>query len=233
VIALAFADARAGVYGRVRVGAFALLFAGDAWVPISVDGIEVAEVAEGWRLRDASVVDLRFEALGAAAELAANGSFRGREQLCRVRGTVGGQSVDCLGQVGQVREEPDWSGISATRSIAVWLDEGLGVTLSGARPSGARHHAEEDVAAALLLRDGAVPVEEPRLSTTYAGDWRPLRAGLELWVRSDDPIPQRLAGEAVCGSSVALGSRRLACSFFRWHMDGRQGVGVYDVVTQA
>ena len=69
----------------------------------------------------------------------------------------------------------------------------------------------------------------PRLSTTYDGDGRQRRAGLELWV-DEDGCPRRAAGEVVCGTSLDLGRLRLDCAFFRWRMEGREGVGRYDVL---
>jgi hypothetical protein len=34
----------------------------------------------------------------------------------------------------------------------------------------------------------------------------------------------------VCGSTLDLGPLRLDCAFLRWHMDGRVGVGRYDLL---
>ena len=35
---------------------------------------------------------------------------------------------------------------------------------------------------------------EPRLSTTYDAEGHQRRAGLELWVGEDDPLPRRAGG---------------------------------------
>jgi hypothetical protein len=67
------------------------------------------------------------------------------------------------------------------------------------------------------------------LSTTYDADGRQRHAGAELWVDDDGP-PRRLAGHVLCGTTLDLGRLRLDCAFFRWHMDGREGVGRYDVL---
>jgi hypothetical protein len=37
----------------------------------------------------------------------------------------------------------------------------------------------------------------------------------------------------LCGSSLELGSLHLDCSFFAWRLDGREGVGRYDVLRRA
>ena len=76
----------------------------------------------------------------------------------------------------------------------------------------------------------AVAVAEPRLSTTYDAEGRQRRAGLELYVDSEDAYPRRAAGEVVAGTSLDLGRLRLDCAFFRWRMEGRTGVGRYDVL---
>ena len=74
-----------------------------------------------------------------------------------------------------------------------------------------------------------MPVLDPRLSTTYDAGGRQRHAGLELWV-DEDGFPRRAAGEVVCGTTLDLGRLRLDCAFFRWRMDGREGVGRYDVL---
>ena len=87
---------------------------------------------------------------------------------------------------------------------------------------------------AALWEPGAVLAVEhrPRLSTTYDAAGHTRRAGLELWAPGAD-WPRRAAGEVLCGSSLDLGSLRLDCSFFRWHLDGQSGVGRYDIVRRA
>ena len=36
-----------------------------------------------------------------------------------------------------------------------------------------------------------------------------------------------------CGSTLELGALRLDCAFFAWHLEGREGVGRYDVLRPA
>jgi hypothetical protein len=36
-----------------------------------------------------------------------------------------------------------------------------------------------------------------------------------------------------CGTSLELGRLRLDCAFFDWRMEGRVGVGRYDVLRRA
>ena len=136
------------------------------------------------------------------------------------------------------RQVTDWDSIVLARTVSAWLDDGDAVTLSAVRPQGAETHAEEAISAFLFAGgDGAVPsvsaVGEPRLSTTYDADGRQRRAGLELWMGADDELPRRVAGEALCGSTLELGRLTLQCAFFRWAMAGRHGIGRYDIVRRA
>jgi hypothetical protein len=186
---------------------------------------------------------LAFEAIGAPAEIdpaepvARAGGMAGYEQLCRVRGTVrvagAERRVDCLGQRTHLWGAPDWESMEATRTVTAWLEDGSGVTLTAVRPQGASGQDEEAAWAALLGADGSVHVDEPRLSTTYDGEGRQRRAGLELWVGSEDGYPRRGAGEVLCGSTFDLGQLQLDLAFFAWHLDGREGVGRYDLVRRA
>jgi len=259
-VTFAFADAGAEAYGLARLGlsgdrsasALAVLFegrepvaaiarggigAGDGadFAALEAAGLRatVEEPLRRWTVALDGAFELRFEAASPPAEVEAGG-MAGYEQLCRVAGTVrGGRSVDCLGQRGHTWGEPDWDRIALTRSVAAWLDGDTGVTLTGVRPAGVEDQAGEAVSAALLDRDGGRPVEEARLSTTYDGDGRQRRVGLELWLGGEDDYARRAAGEVLCGSTLELGQLRLDCAFLRWHMDGRAGVGRYDVVRHA
>jgi len=202
---------------------------------------------EAWHVvydGDEGGFELRFEAIGAPAELddeavaASAAGLRGYEQLCRVSGTVrcGEQRtrVACFGQRGHQWGAPDWERIALARTISAWLDDGSGVALASVRPDGAVAHADEAVSA-FLFRDGTVtPIDEPLLSTTLDGGGCQRRAGLELWEAGDErSYPHRAAGEAVCGTTLDLGRLRLDCAFFTWRMEGRAGVGRYDVLRRA
>jgi hypothetical protein len=215
---------------------------------------EVVEPLQRWRLHyagDDAAFDLELQALGDPAELepghpaAAAGGMTGYEQLVRVRGTarIGGQrlSIDGLGQRGHSWGAPDWETMTLARTLSAWLDDDLALTLTAVRPVDAEGHGREVVAATILERPrepgtpGGVqplPVIDPRLSTTYDADGRQRHAGLELWV-DEDGYPRRAAGDVVCGTTLDLGRLRLDCAFFRWRMDGREGVGRYDVLRRA
>jgi hypothetical protein len=184
--------------------------------------------------------DMTFTALCPPVEPGADaGALEGYEQLCAVRGTVrcGGEElhVDGLGQRGRQWGVTDWDSMELSRSVSAWLAPDAAVMLFASRPSKAKGH-EGERTSAFILGAGAegepavvVPVAEPRLSTVYDGEGRQLRAGMELWPAEEDGFARRAAGEAVGGTSLELGRLRLDASFFSWRMEGRDGVGRYDV----
>ncbi|HEY4279874.1 MAG TPA: hypothetical protein VGM91_16735 [Conexibacter sp.] len=238
VVAVDSAQGRAqGVHDWARVDA------GDA-------SATIGEPLRRWEVGydgDDAGFELTFEALGPPAEIGDDAlarsaaAIRGYEQLCRVRGTarVGERSwpIDCLGQRGHQWGAPDWTQLDLTRTLSVWLDDDHGVTLTAVRPRGADGH-EEELVSAFLLQDEPVAIDDPRLSTAHGADGRHERAGLELWISDSDDeddqrAPLRAAGEAVCGTTFELGELRLDCAFFTWRMEGRRGVGRYDLLRRA
>jgi hypothetical protein len=229
---------------------------GPRWEDVDAAGITctVDEPLRSWGVRfdggDDGGFELAFEARSSPAVLEAGqpaaraGGMEGYEQLCSVSGTVrvGERTVPvrCLGQRGHQWGTPDWERIELARTLTAWLGEDRAVVLSSVRSTGARSHLDEAVAAWVLQDGEPVAVAEPRLSTTYDGGLRQRRAGLELWLDApDDPddtdaiFARRIAGELVCGTSLDLGRLRLDTAFFAWRMEGREGVGRYDVLRHA
>jgi hypothetical protein len=136
-----------------------------------------------------------------------------------------------LGQREHAWGNPDWERIALTRSVGAWLDDGSGIVITAVRPAGAQTHADEAVWAAALDTKQVRAIEDPRLSTTTDGAGRQIRAGLELW--GEDDFSFRGIGEALAGTTLDLGGLRLDCAFFRWHVEGRTGVGRYDILRRA
>jgi hypothetical protein len=255
--------ARIGVSGDGEASALAVLFSGrEPVAAIARGGIELdgapdfAALAAGglattvetplsaWTVAFDGGFDLTFEALVAPAEidpaepLARAGGMTGYEQLCRVRGTArdgdGERAVECLGQRSHLWGEPDWERIDSTRSVGAWLDDGMGVSVTAVRPRDARGQDTDAAWGVLVDPSGmSLHVDEARLSTTYDDGGHQRRAGLELWLGDDDGYPRRGAGEVLCGSTFDLGRLRLDCAFLAWHMEGREGVGHYDLVRRA
>ena len=245
-VTVAFGDPEQRLFGLARVGlpgptGMGILFKDGELVAVETEGAaaEVVEPLRRWRASFGDYFSLELEALAPPAALdpsddaARAGGMVGYEQLCRVRGTVEGRRVDCLGQRGHSWGRPDWDKIAVARTLSAWLDERTAVSLTAVRPSKAKHHDDEAVAAFLVSDGTPVRVAEPLLSTTYDGDGRQRHAGLELWLDLDGGFPHRAAGEVVCGTTLDLGQLRLDCAFFDWRMDGRSGVGRYDVLRRA
>jgi hypothetical protein len=138
--------------------------------------------------------------------------------------------VDCLGQRGHIWGATDWKRIELARTLSAWLGADRAIMLAAARPARARGHGEEAIAGWLVDGGEPSPIEDPRLSTTYDGELRQQRAGLELWMDEESQIARRASGRVVCGTTLDLGDVRLDSSFFTWRMEGREGVGRYDVM---
>ncbi|HEY6551539.1 MAG TPA: hypothetical protein VIY71_10115 [Solirubrobacterales bacterium] len=117
------------------------------------------------------------------------------------------------------------------RSIGIAFSDGGLLALSAVRPEAAQGHGEEVVAAVLCGPDGApAEVAETLLSTEYGPDGVQRRATLELWVDGDEGQPLRGAGTMISSSSVSHPGLRAEIAFFRWSLEGREGLGHYEVV---
>lgn len=226
-------------------GGVAVDDASAGWDAVRVAGLRtsVEEPLTIWTLgyeRADCGFDLRFEARSAPAvleaetEIARVGGIEGYNQLCAVSGTVtvGGKTreVRCLGQRGHIWGSLDWKRIEVARFLSAWLGADRAVMLAAARPVKARGHGEEALAGWLVDAGEPLPISDPRLSTTYDGALRQQRVGLELWMDEETDFARRASGKVLCGTTLDLGDVRLDTSFFAWKMEGREGVGRYDIV---
>jgi hypothetical protein len=229
---------------------------GPSWEDVSVAGVRtgVGEPLSSWTVsfedadgRHGFTLDLR--AVSAPASLDREepagrlGGMEGYDQLVTVTGsvTVDGRERPFRGrgQRGHSWGKPDWDRLSVARTLGVWLEDDAGLSVTAIRPAKASSHADEAVHAVMLDRGGqdgeprATLVADPRVSTTYDRDGRQRHAGLELYVTEDASFARRAAGEVACGTTLDLGRLRLDCAFFTWRMEGRTGVGRYDVLRRA
>jgi hypothetical protein len=216
-----------------------------SWESVRAAGVSVSVVRplELWTVTyesDRGAFDLRFEACSAPAVLDADtpvgraGGMEGYDQLCQVTGSIshGGRThqVRCLGQRGQLWGKPDWDRIELARTVSAWLGEDRALTLTAVRAAKSKGHWDEAVSGFMFEFGEALEIDDPRLSTTYDGEQRQRRAGLELWMDEEAGHARRMAGEVLCGTSLELGEQRLDSAFFAWRMEGRSGVGRYDVL---
>ena len=123
------------------------------------------------------------------------------------------------------------SGEVLRRSIGIVFSDGGLLALSAVRPAGAGEHGDEEVAAVLCDPDGApVEVSETLLSTEYGPDGVQRRATLELWLDDEDGQPLRGAGTLISAASVQHPGLCGEIAFFRWALEGREGLGHYEVL---
>jgi hypothetical protein len=117
------------------------------------------------------------------------------------------------------------------RSIGIVFSDGGLFALTAARPAGKQTHGDEQLTAILCGPDGA-PVElaETLLSTEYGDDGVQRRATLELWTDEDAGAPMRGAGTLISSCAVSRPGLSAEIAFFRWSLEGRDGLGHYEIV---
>jgi hypothetical protein len=194
----------------------------------TVSGASAA--SEEWRVMGDGV-DVTVSPASAAVTFV---EIEGYDQLCWARGRLmldgTERSVDALGRRA-VRSGVEFGRLDSLRDLCAWFPPDDGVALTALRPRRAKGHAGDVIVASVFDSTGAAAVADPRFSTTYAADGSPARAGLELWLNSEDgeeQFPRRAAGEALGprASTTVDGLSITACPF-RWHSRGTDGAGVY------
>jgi hypothetical protein len=232
---LAFGDLGAGLWGAAWVAGdgarpFACLGAPQA-ATVSSARIEGDGPDAEWHLTGDGT-SLTISPLGeAVAVLSGDGERAGFEQLCRVEGRFAldgaEHAASCLARRGERSEPVD--GLDSIRDLSALFEPADGLALVSLRPRKGRGHDRDAVTAAVLDADGSAPVADPRFSTTYGADGRPVRSSFELWVgEAEDEYPRRAAGEAVGPyASGVEGGLEVQASLFRWGSRGREGAGVY------
>jgi hypothetical protein len=223
-LALSFFDQAREIYGTARSGT-TIVFEGRRPVP-HPHGPALEPVGDGWRAELAGVLELELAPVADPAEL---GELTAR--VCRVSGRAAGRAIEGLGTVAETRSPPVWEQLDALRTISALVDEGNAVLALSRRPRNAMGHGQEKVTAQ-LLRDGQLAkVEEARISTVYDSGGRQRSAGLELWL-PDEELPHRGSGIVIAGSSLDLEGLRVHTAVFRWRIDGRDGIGAYELMVR-
>jgi hypothetical protein len=236
-LSFAFGDLGSAVWGlawNARGGEASLVLGKDEAVRVSPAQVQAPSPEGDWAVTTEGT-ELSLEPAG---EPVAPGRERedssSLDQLCRAHGRLVLEAeevvVDCLGwrQVRGARTAVDWGAI---RQAAAWFGVEEAIALTALRPRGATEHDRDVVEAVVLGSDQAGPVEDPRLSTTYARDGSPKAAGLELWLPrpdTDELYPLRASGEAVGAEATwSQTGTELEARLFEWHSRGREGAGVY------
>ena len=123
------------------------------------------------------------------------------------------------------------SGQVVRRSIGIVFSDGGLLALSAVRPPGSSEHGDEQVTTILCDPDAApVEVSETLLSTEYGPDGVQRRATLELWTDEDEGQPLRGAGTLISAAEVRRSGSVSEIAFFRWALEGREGLGHYELV---
>jgi hypothetical protein len=229
---LAFGDLTSGVWG-------AALVAGDDAAPFVCVGAHTAVAVPGARLTGAGTEDewriagegVQLTLSPMAEAVAIDGETAGFEQLCRAQGrfAVDGSDheVKCLARRGE--RDGDLGGIDSVRDVSALFEPADGFALVAFRPRPARDHGHDAVSAVVLDAQATAVVADPRFSTTYGGDGRPIRSSLELWLgEAENEYPRRAAGAAVGPhTSGVRGGLDVQAALFRWSSRGREGAGTY------
>jgi hypothetical protein len=220
-VALAFFDPDRGLHGSARAGVTLLFEHGQ---PQALpEGPEVGRDGDGWRAALGNRFELSFSPICDALDL--DGAST---RLCRVTGTVGGGTVECLGTATETITPPAWEDLDALRGVSALFDQENAVLALARRPRGAIGHGHEQVVAWLVSAGEARLVEDARISTVYDGEGRQRTAGMELWMPGED-FPRRASGTAVAGTTLSLEGLRVNAAVFSWRMDGRDGAGAYEL----
>ncbi len=215
-----FHDTAHDLHGTVRSGMTLLFEHGQPTTLAEEARVDGVRAAVGDRIA------LDFDPVSEQADL--GGTLA---QVGRVQGQIDGRRIECLGVVSQTVTPPSWSEVDAVRALACVFEPGLAVLALAQRPHGARGHGDERVVG-WLVRDGApLAIEDTRISTVYDGDGRQRTAGVELWLPGED-FPRRVSGTARAGASLTLEGLRVHAAVFSWRMEGRDGVGAYDIIVR-
>jgi hypothetical protein len=224
-VSISFFDTDRELYGTARSGA-TLLFEGKSASAVPA-GPQVESKGEGLRAVLDDSFELELEPVTPEADL---GGVTAR--VCRVRGTIGDQRVDCLGTASETHNAPAWEELDAVRSITALVDERHSLLALARRPRGALGHGEELVVAWLVQEGELLSVEDARISTVYDGEGRQRSAGLELWLPGED-FPRRGSGIALAGTSLELEGLRVQAAVFRWRLEGREAIGSYELMVRS
>jgi hypothetical protein len=241
---LAFGDVEGGFWGAALHAAHPVFVFGDSsgatWsTALSTEGWSAEGV--GWRLMGEGV-ELHVVPGGEAEEMESEqpedsgADLSGCDELCRVHGTVAVEgaerAIDCVG-TRCVIDGVDAGSLGSARIVSGWFGRDEAFMLLALRAAEAVGNESDLVAATLFDPDGWLPVDDPRLSTTYTESGLPSRTNLELWIgEGDNEFPRRVAGEAA-GEGVVLTTEvtQFRVVPMRCHSRGRDGAGVYVLAT--
>jgi hypothetical protein len=241
VIALELVDADSGFAGLVA-SAGSIVFDHEEVLALAGAGEADATAgdgsARGLLSTPEAELELELSPIGPRAVLETEWMPPRELSICRGSGTLrqGGASASLsgIGILTQGDDDPGLGGDSLHRYLAIAFADGGLLALAAARGERAGDHGEEAVAAVLVGPDARPErISEALLSTEYDPQGRHRRATLELWPEGSEGPPLRAGGELICGTTLPGAGPRTDLAFLRWSMDGRPGLGRYEVVREA
>jgi hypothetical protein len=233
-------DPDRGIFATAHSGRGAVVFEGCDLLAAGAAGASLGEELRSLRFEEGVSLSLELDPSGPSARIGGGTLPEETLTLARAEGSLRSDS----GETGltcpaiEVDSPPAPPG-QVMRSIAVVLADGALLAISAAAPEGAAGHSEEEISAVLAEPDdpaadrpGQLRFAEALLSTEYDAQRRQRRANLELWTQEDagEP-PMRGAGTVICGATLEIEGRRIDTAFFRWSIDGRPGLGRYEIVS--
>ena len=190
------------------------------------EGFELEDAAgTACTVRGAGGCELTLEPLGPPADLGA----AARMWLCRARGSAAGHPFEGLGTIMRSRGA---DGAVLERAVIATFGPASAVALAARRPRRARGHGEERLDAAILRGDPLAPVlvADPRLSSTYDGQGRLVRCGIELWETEESEYALRIGGRAHAHGELRHGDgARTRVSFVEFRDGEAPGAGRYEI----
>ena len=230
------ADPERGVFAAAHQGSAAIVFDHDRVIASGPGAaIDAANLAERGSLElDGVALEVEMSALEGPLRLAGELTGEVELTLCQAIGAMRREGeeteIACLAVSERSGVEPSGE-VELRRAIAIAFADGALLGLRAARPVGAAGHGEEEIVVALSDSEEPAPFSQALLSTEYDEQGRHRRANLELWRDGEGPL--RVAGTIVCGAAVEVGDRWVETAFFRWSLNGRPGLGRYEIVRAA
>jgi hypothetical protein len=232
---LAFGDLKTDLWAAGWIGPESFLAFGRpasdspaSTVRVTVTG---SQASEDWSL-SGDGIELTVSPVGDPVN---SSELEGYDQLCRLHGRLvlagSEQAVEVPGR-RSLRAGVDLGRLDSLRDVCALFGPDDAVALTALRPRRTSGHGGDLVVATVFDPAGAVAVADPRLSTTYAADGSPTRAGIELWLDvsedSDEQYPRRAAGEATgLRADATVDGLSVSAHAFWWHSRGNDGAGVY------
>lgn len=208
-----------------------LLEGGQSLLVAVRDGSTVA-FRDGATLTEARI-DAELEQAGPSLALAGPPPLAGELTACRAAGTLFAPDEETGFDAPALRWDGKTAGDGTTRSISILLEDGEMVALRAHGREGTAHGDEQRAGAYTRGRRGQIDVAEVLLSTEYGSDGLQRRATLELWPHGEDEAPCRGAGTIICATTHEEDGTRHSVAFFAWSVEGRAGLGRYEIARPA